>query len=109
MQIPTQFSKQLQEEAISLGQLSIPGYAWSIQGTRKVLEWINQSTETVVLGGDLYLLKGDKITPMRENWYYEPKGEAEDHAESIERALAALDAYEKYKEHESIIVDLVVR
>jgi hypothetical protein len=101
------------ESPIDLADLGINSYAWSVQETINLLNWLDRHTKLIVLGGDLLLsnthaLDSEKVEFMNENWYYEPTQNDDDHQKSIQKAITYLEGFKSSPVYDRIIVDLVV-
>jgi hypothetical protein len=99
-------SKELQRRAIDLTPIGLQSVAWSLKDSIKLLEDLRQC---IILGGDLYSRTSNGITPMAENWSYEPEGSLGDALNSGQAARDYLSNALTWGQGKDIVVDLVVQ
>ena len=62
--------RELWSKAESLSVIGVEELAWRPEDAAQVLELL-RSTETAVLGGDVYVKRSGRFEPKYENWYAE--------------------------------------
>lgn len=79
------------KKSISLKNIGMNELAWYGKDAIKAIEYLSNNG-TLILGGDVYIISGQKINLTYDNWYYIPV-ESRTHQENIDAAKEKAVSY----------------
>jgi hypothetical protein len=107
--LPNDFSKNLLDFGIPLNEHGINEIAWRYENVFDVIDILIQNKYSI-LGGDVYIIKGNEIESTYDNWYIE-KSETDNQEayliKSRDKAISYIKNYNSNNNNPSIVFVLV--